>query len=101
MGPEMKSRNPLERFNSREVLDEESNYNCNVKKVLTLLIVIGGPYLLICSYFYFLADEDLDILMQARIVLTRIKTKVLNLRNCKNHLKRGILNKNIWWILSI
>ena len=70
----MKSRNPLERFNSREVLDEESNYNCNVKKVLTLLIVIGGPYLLICSYFYFLADEDLDILMQARIVLTRIKT---------------------------
>ena len=52
----MKSRNPLERFNSREILDEEQNYNCSAKKVLTLLIFVGGPYLLICSYFYFWAD---------------------------------------------
>lgn len=91
----MKSRNPLERFNSREILDEEANYNCNVRKVLTLLIVIGGPYLLICSYFYFLADEDLDVLMQARIVLTRIDTGT-----CKDHSKRDTSNKSIWLILN-
>lgn len=61
----MKSRNPLEKVNLRDTTNDGHDvHHCTVKKVLCLLVLVGGPYLLICSYFYFLADEDLDVLMK-------------------------------------
>ena len=37
---------------------------CTLRRILFLFLTIGVPYLLICGYFYFLAEEDLDELIQ-------------------------------------
>ena len=39
---------------------------CTLRRILFLFLTIGVPYLLICGYFYFLAEEDLDELIQAK-----------------------------------
>ena len=60
----MKSRNPLEKLNHSHISDDNESRHCTFSKVVSLLVMVGGPYLLICSYFYFLADENLDELMK-------------------------------------